>query len=215
MSVAGVTDVTYDKTSGTLSVTDTGVTTETEFTGVAHNIEIDSTAATVKIPMFGLPSIEVDLSGLDGLRSVNYVPDYEFEDHTTGPAVVITLGRFGLPDIEYAFDPSPFIDIYKAHNTSTVMMNVEDKYIYATVRVSSEQGNRIKVKEDGLYVDVSDKADKLASGEFNTNDILIANNEGNISSSHVSINQSDELTDSTNKVPSDMTVLKAISWKTI
>ena len=214
VTIAGVTDVSYDVSTGTLSVTDDGEVTDTQLTGVAHDVDI--TSATVKIPMFGLPSVEVDLSGLDGLRSVDYNPEYEFDDGRIGPAVVITLGRFGLPDVEYAFDPAPFIDIYHGGQTSSVMMSIDqDKYIYATVKLSGQAGNHLEIKDDGLYVDVSDKADKLAAGTYHENDLLVADRDGNIASSGVKINTSDELSNSTDKVPSDMTVLKAISWKLI
>lgn len=214
VTIAGVTAVSYDVATGTLSVTDDGEVTDTQLTGVAHDIEVDS--ATVKIPMFGLPSVEVDLSGLDGLRSVDYDPEYVFDDGSVGPAVVITLGRFGLPDIQYAFDPAPFIDIYNAGDTSSVLMSIDNnKYIYATVRISNQADNHLEIKDDGLYVDVSDKADKLTDGAYHIDDVLIADGEGNMASSGVRINQSDELTDSTNRIPSDMTVLRAISWKLI
>ena len=216
VSSVGVTDVSYDVSTGTLSVTDDGVVTDTQFTGVAHDIDIDSSSATVRIPMYGLPSVEVDLSGLDGLRSVEYDPDYHFDDHTSGPAVVITLSRFGLPDAQYAFDPSPFIDIYHGGDTSSVLMSIDDnKYLYATVRVSNKSDNHLEIRDDGLYVDVSDKADKLAQGTYHENDVLIADSTGNISSSGSTINRSDELKDSYDSIPSDMTVLKAISWKLI
>lgn len=213
VTVAGVTAVSYDKPTGTLSVTDDGITTETQLTGVAHDINV--TSATVKIPMFGLPGVEVDLSGLDGLRSVEYDPNYTFDSGDSGPAVVITLGRFGLPDIQYAFDPQPFIDIYVGGETSSVALEVNNKCIYATVKVSADSDNHLEIRQDGLYVDVSDKADKLSQGTYQPNDILIADNSGNITSSGVKINTSDELTNSTTSVPSDMTVLKAISWKLI
>ena len=216
VTVAGVTDVSYDVSTGTLSVTDDGVTTDTQLTGVAHDIDIDASSATVRIPMYGLPSVEVDLSGLDGLRSVDYDPEYRFDEQTVGPAVVITLGRFGLPDVQYAFDPSPFIDIYRGGETSSVLLNVDsDRYIYATVKVSTDADNHLEIREDGLYVDVSDKADKLTPGQYHENDVLIADNEGNIASSGVTINRTDRLTRSYDKVPSDMTVLEAISWKLI
>jgi hypothetical protein len=62
---------------------------------------------------------------------------------------------------------------------------------------------------------VSDKADKLASGSYHENDILLADASGNVASSGVKINRSEELSNSPDSVPSDMTVLRAMSWKLI
>ena len=82
------------------------------------------------------------------------------------------------------------VDVYKAGaDTSTVKVTVnsETNEITAAVRVSEVEDNALEVKEDGLFVDTSDKANVLIEDEVLENQILVDDGNGDLKGSKVMI----------------------------
>ena len=80
------------------------------------------------------------------------------------------------------------VDTYTAEDTATVGMSVVGNKFSATVRISTEGGNVLVAKEDGLYVsvpDISGKMDKVAGAT--ENHILVADADGQAKDSGINI----------------------------
>ena len=78
------------------------------------------------------------------------------------------------------------------------------------MKISSQAGNSLKTKSDGLYVEVPDdttKATKLGTGY--TNNILVASSDGDIANSGVQIG-----TNVLSSTPDDDTVATEVAVKT-
>lgn len=89
--------------------------------------------------------------------------------------IVLTLTQGG----EVRIPATDLVDVYTASSTETVEMTVHDNNITANVKVSSEGGNQIVKKSDGLYVavpNVDGKMNKVA-GE-RADEILTATVDG-------------------------------------
>lgn len=83
---------------------------------------------------------------------------------------------------------------YTTKDTNSVTLVLEANEISAEVKVSTEEGNIISVKEDGLFaeVDMSPKADKLVNpdgGEavIKAGQIFVDDGNGNLSASGITI----------------------------
>lgn len=74
------------------------------------------------------------------------------------------------PTIKYSFvDMEKLIDVYTAADNTIVI----DGYTVA-VKISRAADNAIKIKSDGLHVDISGKVDKVAGKDLSTNDFTTA-----------------------------------------
>lgn len=74
------------------------------------------------------------------------------------------------PTIKYSFvDMEKFIDVYTAADNTIVI----DGYTVA-VKISRAADNAIKIKSDGLHVDISGKVDKVTGKDLSTNDFTTA-----------------------------------------
>lgn len=68
-------------------------------------------------------------------------------------------------DTEFDVNLADLVDTYEGGSTTSVVVNIAGGVVTATVKVSSETGNQISVKSDGLFVpatDITGKMDKTA-----------------------------------------------------
>lgn len=128
---------------------------------------------------------------LDGLGvSLSYVPStgslqlLDASGNQIGDAVSLPLEQFvksgeydaATQSIILYFDDEKtnsvtipvgaLVDTYTAGDTSSVAMSVSDNKFTATVKLSSESGNQLVIKDDGVYVAAADLSDymTLATG---------------------------------------------------
>lgn len=112
-----------------------------------------------------------------------------------GKPVLVLAVKGDDDSVVYSFlNMETLIDTYVGENTASVTLTVsEDNKITADVNVSTEEGNILSVKEDGLYasvteVDISGKADKLVNPEtgdavVKAGQILVDDGNGNLAAS--------------------------------
>ena len=100
--------------------------------------------------------------------------------------------------VSYSFlDVSALVDVYTiASGDSSKVLSIANNAI--TVHISSAANNAITVQSDGLHVNISGKADKVANATAGHVATLDAN--GNITDSGVSIATSAEVTEMLNEV---------------
>ena len=103
--------------------------------------------------------------------------------------------------VTYSFvNLEALVDVYTAKETNSITVTVSDtNEISADVRISTEEGNIISVKEDGLFAfvedtDISGKADKLVNPEegeaiIKAGQIFVDDGNGNLSASGITINE--------------------------
>lgn len=91
--------------------------------------------------------------------------------------------------VTYSFvNLEALMNTYVAKETNSITVVVEANEIGAEVKISSEEGNLIEVKEDGLFaqVDMSAKADKLGTS-VKVGQIFVDDGNGNLSASGITI----------------------------
>ena len=116
-----------------------------------------------------------------------FVPKFAFSTETypgatdpklAGKPVMVLAVKGQKPDsCTYSFlDMSALVDTYKAKSTgkdASTTITVSGYEIEVKVNVSAAAGNALSLKADGLYVDISGKADKVknaTSGNFSALD---------------------------------------------
>ena len=169
-----VTGVTFTNSSGNLTVTKGDAkTSNTPLTGVAHNITYTAENRIITVPMYGGSNLVINL-GKDAVVSSG-----SYNAAKKQIELVLTSGDpVNIP-------VASLIDIYTGEATTTATTTVSgDNKISVAVKVSTTGGNLLTTNATGLYVapvDQSGKMDKVGTG--NTNEIIIADANGNASAS--------------------------------
>lgn len=113
-----------------------------------------------------------------------------------GKPVLVLAVKGDNNTVVYSFlNMETLIDIYNGETTQTVAVTVSaDNKISANVQISSEQGNLLVSKGDGLFVatpeavDITGKADKLTES-IKADQILIDDGNGNLKASGITIEE--------------------------
>lgn len=119
------------------------------------------------------------------------------------------------------------VDIYTpGEDTQTASIKISDNKVTADVKISSNEGNIIVIKEDGLYastttVDVGGKADKV--GANHTDEIALYDEEGNLKAEGYKIggssfaNTVDEKTIATEEAAKKYadSIITWVNWETV
>lgn len=111
-----------------------------------------------------------------------------------GKPVLVMAIKGDDDSVSYSFvNLEALIDVYTTDDTKTVSMEIgEGNVIKSSVKVSTEAGNILSIKEDGLFaeavLDISSKADKLVNPDGGTpviklGQILVDDGSGNLSGS--------------------------------
>ena len=111
-----------------------------------------------------------------------------------GKPVFVMAVKGDDESVTYSFvNVETLVDVYTGEETATAAVSVSaDNKISAEVKVSTEEGNIIEVKEDGLFAtveptDISGKADKVV--EIKEAQILVDDGEGNLAASGITIEE--------------------------
>jgi hypothetical protein len=82
------------------------------------------------------------------------------------------------------------VDIYTSKDTDSTTTSIVDNEISVNVKVSATEGNHLTIKDDGLYVsvtdtDISGKADKV--GANHENEVALYDTTGNLKAEGISV----------------------------
>lgn len=105
---------------------------------------------------------------------------------------VLVLAVKGDDEVTYSFlNMETLVDVYEGGDTNSIKVSVSaDNKITANLQISTEAGNILSIKDDGLYasvtsVDISGKADKLTGDAIKADQILVDDGTGNLKNSDV------------------------------
>ena len=176
-----LTDVTWDGTNHQLTLSKNGVP-DTEhkvtLTGIATQIDYDGATGVVTLKDTAgttLDSINIPLD--------NFVASGSYD--ATQQAIILVLQNANTVTIPV----SDLIDIYYGGTTDSVVVSVNtvsgQETITATVRISDNANNALQLittdGHQGLFVDISGKADKVVPTTANS--VAILNASGNLADS--------------------------------
>lgn len=175
-SGTGVTALSY-ASNGQLAMTKDGTNSTIDLTGMTYSPTYDSTTKKLTIPIVGSSALEVSLAQDTVVKAGKY-------DETTDE-IWLTIAEDGSYDDETKLIKIPvsgLIDVYtgKATNTATTTVSATNE-ISVDVKISTEAGNSLTAKDDGLYVSVpsdTTKIDKVESGHVD--EIITATADGAI-----------------------------------
>lgn len=174
-----------------------------ENTSLAHDIGIQD--KILKIPVYGSEDINLDLSRFGTLTYANLDPNTHI--------ITLKAANYGAPDTVFTIDCKSLIDVYEGRSTDTIKVNVNhtNNTINAEAIIDPRNNNALVVTPNGLYVDISKKANKLTS--FTQDDILVASADGDLSDSGIQINKSLIMGVSDKKVPTEAAINFTIDQK--
>lgn len=121
-------DVQFDKTDGKVQFIGSEAGTvlkEAQLEGVAHDATFDSTNLRITIPQYGKDDLVVDIPRDNFLTDAYYDEAYNFEDSTTGPAIVLVVKTEGSDtDKRIAIPASAMTNDYTAGKTDTIQVEI-------------------------------------------------------------------------------------------
>lgn len=108
----------------------------------------------------------------------NFVKSGKYDNKTQ--EIVLTL----VDGSEVKIPAGDLVDVYLFESTDTIEMIETDGTVKANVKVSSEVGNQLVAKANGLYVAATDVSGKLDKVELSKEDeIIVANADGTVKTS--------------------------------
>ena len=198
--------VSYDNTTGTLTVGDTTA----RLTGIINGIEYSSEQLqlTVKsISASGGPTTQtISLPKDNFVRSGRYEANYELPGGGTGPAIVLTVnGGEETEDTEVVIPAASLVEVYTGGSTQNITVNVsEDNQITASAIIDSVAGNALVSGENGLSVSIIPTS--VADGH-----IAVADGTGKLKDGGVTVITSGEMGTSASQVPVASLISAAIT----
>lgn len=159
-------DVAYDGVTKELTFTaQGGDTKKVGITGFIHNAKFDGNSGNLTLEVQGGEAVVINLPKENFVTGGRYDADSQ--------KIILTLQTGGTVEIP----AQDLVDVYtgKASQTATVTVS-ESNEISVDVTVSGDAGNALTTKSNGLFVDVSGKADKVA-GEH-ADELLTATADG-------------------------------------
>jgi hypothetical protein len=151
-----VTSVTYSADATKLTIAKGEQTSDIVLTKVATGMSYDGSTGVITLTDAEGTSIATANIPLD-----NFVKSGVYNEDEQ--KIVLTMQNGDVVEIPAA----DLVDVYVGGETSTVKITVKTvdgaETIVADVKVSAEANNALVAKEDGLFVDISGKADKLAA----------------------------------------------------
>lgn len=145
---SGVTDLTYTESTGNLNLYKDGgvsISKMVQLTGMAHAPTYESSTRKITIPIFGEDDLVIEL-GVDA-----FVSSGSYNSITKTIDLVLTNGQ------TVSVPAEDLVNEYTAGNTTSINMSLDqDSKFTAEVNISSEAGNKLVKKEDGLYSEGGD-----------------------------------------------------------
>lgn len=157
-----VTDITYDTTNNVLVSNKGGVTTDISITGMVHDATYDTTNRKVTMPIIGGTSVEFTIPEDRDLvvKAGKYNPDTEEIWLSIDPT-----GAYTNESNVVKIPVGDLIDEIEVSNTNTITLAYDKatNTITGNVVISQDANNALK-DQNGLFVDISGKVDKIADG---------------------------------------------------
>lgn len=181
---------------------------ESHLTGVAHDVEYDSSNLIITIPQYGGSAVTINLPKDKFVTAGQFYESYPEQDPQYTNVIVLTIDNQEEPVIIPA---SALVDVYTANNgDNDVVVAISDgNEISATVKIDPAQGNALVTSSSGLMVDVSDKIDKIVSASGGQ--VALTTSEGGVSESGFTIQSSGELGSESTVIPTANLVAAAIA----
>lgn len=189
---AGVIDITWDAANRSLDITKAGNDTAGSLvlSGLANDLSYDN--ATGLLHLLNDQGEEIG-NGVN-LDLERFVRSGEVETDAESGDTFIVLYFDEAKTQSVRIKATDLIDVYTVENTGTLALTLTNKKISGSVKLSSETGNLIAAKDDGLFVGHDDtKMDKPADAAQDT--IAIFDYQGNVVSAGKTL---DELASNTN-----------------
>ena len=205
---AFVKGVTWDSTNHALLVDKGGeAPTSVALSGMAYTPTWDAGTLKLTIPVVGGNDVVINFPKDNFVRSGRYEADYPVG---SGPAIVLVVnGGSGTDDQEVVIPAASLVDVYTGEASNDITVTVgEDHKITATVKIDPAEGNALVSSVSGLKVDISGKADKLASA---AGKVLIGSADGNIANGGVTLKTTGEMGTSATEVPVASLIAAAIT----
>lgn len=192
--------------NGTMTVNKGTESSTVTMTNMVYNPSYNASTKQLKLPVAGGSTLTIDLS------KDLVVTAGKYNDATSEIWLTLSEDKTYTDTTKLIKIPvSNLIDVYTGVTTTTTKTTVgADNKISVDVKISSQAGNSLTTKTDGLYVTVPDdttKATKLGTGH--TNNILVAASDGDIADSDVQIG-----TNILSGTPNDKTVATEVAVKT-
>ena len=169
-----VTAVTYTANTATLTIAKGEQTADVKITKVATGMTYDGSTGKIAITDVDGTVIAEATIPLD-----NFVKSGTYNGETQNIELVMQNGdTIEIPAAD-------LVDVYVGGETSTVKVTVSTvegkETITADVKVSTEANNALVAKDDGLYVDISSKLDKLTGAT--EGNVIVAGANGTVAAS--------------------------------
>ena len=226
-TMAYITDAIADITGGTAFVkevtwadgklnVDKGEETPTtiELTGVAHNPVYDKDNLKVTIPVYGQEDVVIDIPKDNFIRDGRYEESYQLPNGEMGEAIVLTVDNEDADSDgavkEIVIPAAALVHDHTGGETQSIKVSVSDgNEITADIIIDPVAGNALVLTEDGLKVDISGKADKLA-GAVEGN-VFVQTADGNLADGGVAIKKEGEMGESAAEIPVASLIAAAIA----
>ena len=197
-------DVSYDNTTGTLTVGEKSA----KLTGVINGLtyDVDHLQLTVStINETGAPTqTTIDLPKDNFVRSGRYEAEYDLPEGGKGPAIVLTVGN-GTATSEVVIPAASLVDVYTGASSKDITVTVSsDNKITANAIIDPVEGNALISGDTGLSVSIirSDVAD---------GHLAVADGKGKLKDGGVTVLTTGELGTDATKVPVASVIATAIS----
>lgn len=145
---SGVTDASYTETTGNVNLYKNGessISKMVQLKGVTHSPSYDSTTRKITIPIFGYDDLVINL-GVD-----LFVQSGSYNQETKTIDLVLSNGD------TVSVPAEDLIDTYKGGNTPSINIVLDSNNQFkGTVNISQVDGNKLSIKDDGLYSDGGD-----------------------------------------------------------
>lgn len=157
-----VTDITYDTTNNVLVSNKGGVTSNISITGMVHDATYDTTSRKVTMPIIGGTAVEFTIPEDRDLvvKAGKYNPATEEIWLSIDPT-----GAYTNESNVVKIPVADLIDEIEVANTNTIALAYDKatNTITGNVVISQDANNAVK-DQNGLFVDISGKVDKITGG---------------------------------------------------
>ena len=206
---AAKSEVTFDSSTGTLTVGDSSA----RLVGVINSVSYDQDQLQLvvkSVSASGDPTSQVISLPKDNfVRSGRYEANYDLPGGTKGPAIVLVVNDGVGADKEVVIPAASLVDVYTGGKSSNIQVSVnEGNVITASAIIDPVAGNALVSSEAGLKVDISGKANTVTATEGN---IIVANGDGNMKDSGLSVIAEGDMGTSATKIPVASVIATAIS----
>lgn len=206
---AAKSEVTFDSSTGTLTVGDSSA----RLVGVINSVSYDQDQLQLvvkSVSASGDPTSQVISLPKDNfVRSGRYEANYDLPGGTKGPAIVLVVNDGVGADKEVVIPAASLVDVYTGGKSNNIQVSVnEGNVITASAIIDPVAGNALVSSEAGLKVDISGKANTVTATEGN---IIVANGDGNMKDSGLSVIAEGDMGTSATKIPVASVIATAIS----